>query len=98
MLTADYEKKFSYWMYKNTKLSKYSQGRYIGAINKISYKVLEINPEYTSIEELIKSTQAENLINLFFALPEIRSFNDKGNRMYSSAFKKILQFQNDQIK
>ena len=98
MLTEDYEKKFLNWMYKNTKLSKYNQRRYIGAMNKISYKVLEINPKYSFIEELIKSTQAENLINLFFALTEIRSFNDKGNRMYSSAFKKILQFQNDQIK
>jgi len=91
-MSAKEDSRFYEWMQENTDISTYTQGRYLGAIRKISNDLIKQNLFYSSLENLMTNQEPEELMKIYFEVPENKAANDRGNRMYSAAFRKLIEF------
>lgn len=85
---------FVEWLKTHTSLIDYTIGRYSGAIETITAEV-----ESYGLAETNLYLANEEFIRTILANPAFKQKNNKGNRMYSSALNKLieyLEFYNDQ--
>ncbi|MNC33238.1 hypothetical protein D3C75_816230 [compost metagenome] len=91
MLKSD----FSKWLQENTSLSLNSIEKYTRAIHKNSEELKKHNIlEYESLFEIKDPVIIEKMKTQYLSISELREKDDRGNRMYSSAFNYLKQFVN----
>ena len=92
--TFMYDAPFSEWMRQETNLSESSVYKYVGAVYKITNELLKMKPEYSTVAELVKNEDLNELKNDWLAVPENKALDVRGKSMYSSGFKKLIEFFN----
>ena len=53
-----------------------------------------MKPEYSTVAELVKNEDLNELKNDWLAVPENKALDVRGKSMYSSGFKKLIEFFN----
>lgn len=84
---------FEKWMLHRTELSVASNKKYSNAVRKISNDLVKLNITFGSLEDIILHADLEELKSKYFEIPEYRDLDQRGNRMYSAAFTKLLEYQ-----
>ena len=92
--TFMYEAPFSEWMRKETELSENSIGKYTSAVYKITNELLKMKPEYSSVDELVRNEDLNELKDHWLSVPKNKELDVRGKSMYSSGFKKLIEFFN----
>ena len=90
--TFMYDAPFSEWMRKETELSENSIGKYTSAVYKITNELLKMKPEYSSVDELVRNEDLNQLKDHWLSVPENKELDERGKSMYSSGFKKLIEF------
>ena len=88
------ESEFNRWMQHNTKLSKSSMDKYSRVVRKISNDLVKMNLAYSSLEEITDDADLSRLKEKYFSIKEFKDLDDRGNRMYSAGFNRLIDFQN----
>ena len=84
--TFMYDAPFSEWMRKDTGLSESTIGKYTSAVYKITNELLKMKPEYSSVDELVRNEDLNQLKDHWLSVPENKELDERGNSMYSSGF------------
>ena len=87
-----YDAPFSDWMRKETNLSESSVGKYVSAVYKITNEILKMKPQYSTVDELVRNEDLEQLKNEWLSVAENKALDGRGNGMYSAGFKKLISF------
>ena len=90
--TFMYDAPFSDWMRKETNLSESSVGKYVSAVYKITNEILKMKPQYSTVDELVRNEDLEQLKNEWLSVAENKALDGRGNGMYSAGFKKLISF------
>ena len=80
-------------MQNNTKLSEASIKKYSRVIRKISNDLVKLDLLYSSLEEITEDANLELLKDHYFSIDEFRDLNERGNRMYSAGFNRLIDYQ-----
>ena len=88
------ESEFNRWMKKETNLSNASMEKYTRVVRKISNDLVKLDLAYSSLEEIADKADLENLKERYFSIKEYKDLDDRGNRMYSAGFNRLIDFQN----
>ena len=87
------ETEFNKWMKEQTTLSKASMEKYSRVVRKISNDLVKLNLAYSSLEEITENGDLKRLKNQYFSIDEYKELDTRGNRMYSSGFNRLIEFQ-----
>ena len=87
------ETEFNQWMKNNTNLSDSSMEKYNRVVRKISNDLVKLDLAYSSLEEIANTSNLELLKEKYFAIKEYKDLDDRGNRMYSSGFNRLIEYQ-----
>ena len=90
------EGEFNKWMQNNTKLSNASMEKYSRAVRKISNDLVKLHLSYSSLEEITANADLEKLKEEYFSIQEFHDLDERGNRMYSAGFNRLIEFQKSQ--
>ena len=90
--TFMYDAPFSDWMRKETNLSESSVGKYVSAVYKITNEILKMKPQYSTVDELVRNEDLEELKNEWLSVPENKALDVRGKSMYSAGFNKLISF------
>ena len=88
---------FIEWMKNNTRLSESSAKKYAGAMRGIE-KDLQKERLLAGGLDKVLNTSLQSLMKSYFDYPEYRDRNDIGHNLYSSAFKKFIEFTSEKQK
>ena len=87
------ETEFNKWMQNNTRLSDASIKKYSRVIRKISNDLVKLDLLYSSLEEITEDANLELLKDHYFSIDEFRDLDERGNRMYSAGFNRLIDYQ-----
>ena len=83
---------FGDWMRSNTSLSPKSIKNYVGGVNKITHELLKMKPDYSSVNDLLKNEDLNQMKKEWFAIPKNEALDKRGNGMYSAGFNKLIDY------
>ncbi|WP_434751577.1 hypothetical protein [Paenibacillus amylolyticus] len=87
--------KFHSWLTDNTKLSESTKVKYTAAINTISEGLKQYNLIESNLYYIKSSTGLIAAQKQYFKINEFSNKDEKGNRMYSNAFKYFIEYRRD---
>ena len=67
-------------------------GKYVSAVYKITNEILKMKPQYSTVDELVRNEDLEQLKNEWLSVAENKALDGRGNGMYSAGFKKLISF------
>ncbi|MDB3918004.1 DEAD/DEAH box helicase family protein [bacterium] len=88
------ETEFKKWMQNKTELSEASMEKYTRVIRKISNDLVKLNLAYSTLEEITEKADLASLKEQYFSIDEYRDLDQRGNRMYSAGFNRLIDYQN----
>ena len=88
------ETEFNGWMKNETALSNASMEKYTRVVRKISNDLVKLDLAYSSLEEIADKADLVRLKEKYFSIKEYKDLDDRGNRMYSAGFNRLIDFQN----
>ena len=56
------------------------------------FELLKMKPEYSSVDELVRNEDLNQLKDHWLSVPENKELDERGKSMYSSGFKKLIEF------
>ena len=68
--------------------------KYTRVVRKISNDLVKLDLAYSSLEEIADNADLESLKERYFSIKEYKDLDDRGNRMYSAGFNRLIDFQN----
>jgi hypothetical protein len=79
-------------MQEHSNITPYTQKKYMGAIRKISNDLIRQNLYINSLTDLMIQKDPEEIMKVYFEVPENSQANERGHRTYSAAFRKLIEF------
>lgn len=86
------EAEFRQWMEGYRRLSESSIEKYSRVVNKISNDLRKRGVIKISILDINEISELINLKKKYFSIKEYKDLNNRGNRMYSSGFNRLIDF------
>ena len=87
-MTSQFEK----WLDLSTDLAEKTIKNYLGAISKISNDLVSKKVLEENLDEINSIDNLEIIMEEYFADPDIKELDRRGNGMYSAAFKKFIAY------
>ena len=86
------ETEFRQWMENYRRLSESSIEKYSRVVNKISNDLRKRELIKLSILDINEISELLSLRKKYFSIKEYKDLNNRGNRMYSSGFNRLIDF------
>ena len=86
------ETEFRQWMENYRRLSESSIEKYSRVVNKISNDLIKRAVIKLSILDINEISELISLRKKYFSIKEYKDLNNRGNRMYSSGFNRLIDF------
>lgn len=87
------ETEFNKWMKTHTNLSDASMEKYSRVVRKVSNDLVKMSMAYSTLEEITDGADLEKLKDEYFSIDEYKDLDERGNRMYSAGFNRLIDFQ-----
>lgn len=86
------ESDFAKWMRSETKLSEKTIKNYSQAVRKISNDLVRLKLAYSSLDEIMREEDLQNLKEEYFSIKEYKDLDERGKGMYSAGFNRLIAF------
>ena len=88
------ESTFANWMRTATTLSPSSIKKYVGGVNKMTNELIKMKPEYSNIDDLMRSEDLTILKKEWLSVEKNKALDRTGKGMYSAGFNKLIEYAN----